>query len=43
MIAKNNQRSFQGKPFNFTVIQVYVPTINAKEAEVDCMKAYKTS
>ena len=25
---------FQGKPFNITVIQVYVPTSNAKEAEV---------
>ena len=24
---------FQGKPFNITVIQVYVPTSNAKEAE----------
>ena len=26
---------FQGKPFNITVIQVYVPTANAKEAEVE--------
>ena len=26
---------FQGKPFNITVIQVYIPTIYAKEAEVD--------
>ena len=26
---------FQGKPFNITVIQVYAPTSNAKEAEVD--------
>ena len=26
---------FQGKPFNFTVIQVYAPTNNAKEAEVE--------
>ena len=26
---------FQGKPFNITVIQVYVPTTDAKEAEVD--------
>ena len=25
---------FQGKPFNITVIQVYVPTSNAEEAEV---------
>ena len=24
---------FQGKPFNITVIQVYVPTANAEEAE----------
>ena len=24
---------FQGKPFNITVIQVYAPTINAKEDE----------
>ena len=26
---------FQGKPFNLTVIQVYAPTINAEEAEVE--------
>ena len=26
---------FQGKPFNITVIQVFAPTINAKEAEVE--------
>ena len=26
---------FQGKPFNITVIQVYAPTSNAKEAEVE--------
>ena len=26
---------FQGKPFNITVIQVYAPTTDAKEAEVD--------
>ena len=25
---------FQGKPFNITVIQVYVPTTNAEESEV---------
>ena len=25
---------FQGKPFNITVIRVYAPTTNAKEAEV---------
>ena len=27
---------FQGKPFNITVIQVYAPTSNAEEAEVEC-------
>ena len=26
---------FQGKPFNITVIQVYAPITNAKEAEVE--------
>ena len=26
---------FQGKPFNITVIQVYAPTSNAREAEVE--------
>ena len=26
---------FQGKPFNITVIQVYTPTTNAEEAEVE--------
>ena len=26
---------FQGKPFNIMVIQVYAPTSNAQEAEVD--------
>ena len=26
---------FQGKPFNFTVIQVYALTSNAEEAEVE--------
>ena len=34
----NEQRSFchfQGKPFNITVIQVYAPTSNADEAEVE--------
>ena len=34
---------FQGKLFNTTVIQVYAPTTNAKEAEVECsMMTYKT-
>ena len=27
--------SFPGKPFNITVIQVYAPNTNAKEAEVE--------
>ena len=27
--------SFQGKPFNTTVIQVYAPISNAEEAEVE--------
>ena len=26
---------FQGKPFNITVIQIYAPTKNAEEAEVE--------
>ena len=26
---------FQGKPFNSTVIQVYAPTSNAEEAEIE--------
>ena len=26
---------FQSKPFNITVIQVYAPTTNAEEAEVE--------
>ena len=34
---------FQGKPFNITVIQVYAPTSNTEEAEVEgSMKTYKT-
>ena len=35
---KNNRMisvRFQGKPFNITVIQVYAPTGNAEEAEVE--------
>ena len=33
----------QGKPFNITVIQVYAPTSNPEEAEVEWfMKTYKT-
>ena len=27
---------FQDKPFNITVIQVYAPTSNTEEAEVEC-------
>ena len=27
--------SFQGKPFNITVIQAYAPASNAEEAEVE--------
>ena len=26
---------FQGKPFNITVIQIYAPTNNAEEAQVE--------
>ena len=32
---------FQRKIFNFTVIQDYIPTTNAEEAEVDWFKTYK--
>ena len=35
---KNDRMSsvhFRGKPFNITVIQVYAPTTNAREAEVE--------
>ena len=35
---KNDRRislRFQGKPFNITVIQVYTPTSNTEEAEVE--------
>ena len=37
-ISKNNRMisvCLQGKPFNITVIQVYAPTSNAEEAEVE--------
>ena len=30
-----NAVCFQGRPFNITVIQVYAPTSNAEEAEVE--------
>ena len=34
---------FQGKPFNITVIQVYVPTIMLKKLKLNgSMKTYKT-
>ena len=40
MQSQNQQNDlsvhFQGKPFNITVIQVYAPTSNAEEAEVEC-------
>ena len=29
---------FQGKPFNITVIQVYAPTSNTEEAEVEDLR-----
>ena len=38
MQSKNDRMisvRFQGKPFNITVIQVYAPTSNAEEAEVE--------
>ena len=37
-ISKNDRMisvHFQGKPFNITIIQVYPPTSNAEEAEVE--------
>ena len=32
---ENDLCSFQSKPFTITVIQVYAPTSNAEEAEVE--------
>ena len=32
---QNDLCSFQGKPFNITVIQAYAPTSNAAEAEAE--------
>ena len=32
---RQNNLCFQGNPFNITVIQVYAPTSNAKEAQVE--------
>ena len=34
-VSKTISVRFQGKPFNITVIQVYTPTNNAEEAEVE--------
>ena len=37
-VSKNDSMisvHFQGKPFNIIVIQVYAPTSNAEEAEVE--------
>ena len=31
---------FQGKPFSITVMQVYAPTTNAEEAEVEWFNEY---
>ena len=43
---KNDRKTsvcFQGKPFNIMVIQIYVPTSNTEEAELNgSMKTYKT-
>ena len=33
--VRQSQPYFQGKPFNTTVIQVYAPTSNAGEAEIE--------
>ena len=37
---QNDLCSFPRKPFNITVIQVYAPTSNAEEAEVECFYQY---
>ena len=34
-ISKMISVHFQGKPFNITVIQIYAPTTNAEETEVE--------
>ena len=40
---QNDLSSFPRKPFNITVIQVYAPTSNSEEAELNgSMKVYKT-
>ena len=38
--ARMTSVRFQGKPFNITVIQVYAPTSNAEEAEVEWFYKY---
>ena len=42
VISKDRMISvhFQGKPFNIAVIQVYVPTSNAKEAEAEDLQEF---
>ena len=41
--GRMNSVRFQGKPFNITVVQVYVPTSNTEEAEVEWFyETYKT-
>ena len=35
MQSQKRQIRFQGTPFNITVIQVYAPTSNTEEAEVE--------
>ena len=42
-VSKNDRMisvRFQGKPFTITVIQVYAPTSNAEEAEVEWYYEY---
>ena len=34
-LKRQNDLCFQSKPFNITVIQVYAPTSNTEEAEVE--------
>ena len=34
-IAWTRSKPFQGKPFNIMVFQVYIPTSNAEEADVE--------
>ena len=37
---RQNDLCFQGKPFNITAIQLYAPTSNAEEAEVEQFYEY---